>query len=121
MVGRTRKGLLALAPPAAAAADSVLRVGELKTEHAHNRLGVDATHSRLGWTLASSERAQRQSACQIVVASSRSRLDLGAAAVTEGSVPAAEATGVRLLGRGDGVVRYETGSGDYHSHVKEAA
>lgn len=75
MVGRTRKRLLALAPPAAAAADSALRVGELETEHAHNPRGIDATHPRLGWTLASPECAHRQSAYQIVVALTGLRLD----------------------------------------------
>jgi alpha-L-rhamnosidase len=50
-------------------------VTELRCESLANPLGIDATHPRLSWILNSRERGQRQTACQILVASSTARLN----------------------------------------------
>src|SRR5215469_10330324 len=51
-----------------------LKVTELRCEYARNPLGVDSPAPRLFWTLESSVRGQRQTAYQILVASSQSSL-----------------------------------------------
>jgi alpha-L-rhamnosidase len=49
-------------------------VGELRCEFLKNPLGIDARQPRLNWILNSSERGQRQTAYQILVASSEENL-----------------------------------------------
>ena len=58
---------LALIPTLSNAA---LSPTHLRCEYAVNPLGVDATSPRLFWTVESKERGQKQTACQILVASS---------------------------------------------------
>ena len=60
---------VALASPAAG-----LNPVALRCEYAVNPLGVDVPHPRLFWKVESPERAQKQTAYQILVASSMSRL-----------------------------------------------
>lgn len=52
---------------------------DLRTEYAVNPLGLEARHPRLSWKLHSSQRAARQSAYQILVASSTQLLQRGQA------------------------------------------
>ena len=54
---------------------SDLRPVRLTCEYASNPLGVDTLRPRFGWELESAVRGQRQSAYQILVASSRDNLD----------------------------------------------
>ena len=50
---------------------------DLRCEYAVNPLGVDVASPRLFWTLKSSERGQRQTACEILVAGSEKELAAG--------------------------------------------
>ncbi|TAK94302.1 MAG: rhamnosidase, partial [Verrucomicrobia bacterium] len=52
-------------------------VTNLRCEHRANPLGLDATQPRLSWQLESTERGVKQSAYQILVASSESKLKAG--------------------------------------------
>src|SRR5690348_399212 len=56
------------------AGQSSVKVGQLTTENAHNPLGIDVARPRLSWQISSSDRAQKQTAYQILVASSPSDL-----------------------------------------------
>ena len=56
--------------PAAEIAPVVLSIAALRCEYAANPLGIDATQPRLFWKLESGHRGQRQTARQILVASS---------------------------------------------------
>jgi alpha-L-rhamnosidase len=56
---------------------STLRVDSLETEMRGNPLGIDTPNPRLGWTLSSSRRGERQTSYQIIVASSPARLRPG--------------------------------------------
>lgn len=56
-----------------------IRPAGLRCEGRLNPIGIDARSPRLGWTLESSERDQRQSAYQVLVASEPSRLVEGGA------------------------------------------
>jgi alpha-L-rhamnosidase len=64
--------------PAAAASGSgakaSVNVTDLRTEYAHNPLGIDERRPRLSWILASSERGQAQTAYKVQVATSPSLL-----------------------------------------------
>jgi len=51
-----------------------LRVTGLKCEYATDPLGVDVAQPQLAWRVASDERGQRQTAWQVLVASSREAL-----------------------------------------------
>jgi len=51
-----------------------LQVSQLRCEHLVNSLGIDVPQPRLSWILEAAERAQRQIAYQILVASSPERL-----------------------------------------------
>jgi Tfp pilus assembly major pilin PilA len=63
---------LLLSPPALFAA---LLPGNLFCEYRSNPLGVDSAQPRLGWTLQSSQRGDKQTAYQILTASSPALLD----------------------------------------------
>lgn len=56
-----------------------LRVGELKCEMRSNPLGIDTKTPRLGWVIESPRRAQRQSAFQVLAATTISLLEAGKA------------------------------------------
>jgi len=62
----------AVATPTASARD--IRVADLQVEHLEHPLGIDAAEPRLAWQLASHERAQVQTAYQLLVASSERQL-----------------------------------------------
>ena len=57
-----------------AAADA-MKVDQLRCEYLENPLGIDVLEPRLSWTIESSERAQKQTAHRILVASSQDLLD----------------------------------------------
>jgi alpha-L-rhamnosidase len=69
--------LLAAALLLCRAAIASTSIGELRCEYLQNPQGIDATKPRLSWILNSSERDQRQTACQILVASSAAKLKAG--------------------------------------------
>lgn len=54
-------------------------VTDLRCEHRENPLGIDVTQPRLSWILGSDERDQRQTAYQVLVASSEAKLSEDAA------------------------------------------
>lgn len=53
---------------------SPIRVAELKTEHLRDPLGIETPHPRFRWLLESDERAQLQTAYQVIVATSPAKL-----------------------------------------------
>jgi len=62
---------------AVSCATAAIKVGNLKCEYTENPLGIEAAHPRLSWALTSAERAQAQTAYQILVASSEEKLKAG--------------------------------------------
>ncbi|HYZ29230.1 MAG TPA: family 78 glycoside hydrolase catalytic domain, partial [Thermoleophilaceae bacterium] len=94
----TLLGLAAAAAPSAAAATT--EVHGLTVEHRHNPLGVDAPAPRFGWQMASTEHGQRQTAYQVLVASSQERLAPNAADVwNSGRVRSAESIAIPYGGK----------------------
>ena len=75
----SRAGLTALFVGLAAAqlAVAAVTVTTPRCEYSDNPLGLDSSQPRLSWVLESSERAQRQSAYQVLVASSEEKLKGG--------------------------------------------
>lgn len=69
--------ITALSATAAGAADAPgkLSVSQLRCEYLENPFGIDVVEPRLTWIVGSSERAQEQTAYQILVASSQANLD----------------------------------------------
>lgn len=61
--------------PSRAARRGALRATGLRCEYQSNPIAVDAAPPHLGWMLASNQRAERQTAYQILVASSIARLE----------------------------------------------
>ncbi len=59
----------------AAAPAGALRPTDLRCQYQANPLAIDAFPPHLGWTLASNQRAERQTAYQILVASSKAKLE----------------------------------------------
>ncbi|MBD2868543.1 alpha-L-rhamnosidase [Paenibacillus arenilitoris] len=57
--------------------EHTIRITACKTEYAVNPVGIDSLRPRLFWRLESDERGVRQTAYQVVVASSREKLDRG--------------------------------------------
>src|SRR5437870_5669269 len=57
-----------------AVAQPALTARDLRCEYLMNPLGIDERTPRLSWTLQSGERAERQTAYQVLVASSEERL-----------------------------------------------
>jgi alpha-L-rhamnosidase len=66
--------LIALALSTMAPAHAALQVQQLRCEYRVNPLGIDEAQPRLTWRVDSNERGQRQTACQILVASSEELL-----------------------------------------------
>lgn len=64
--------VVGVAAPAAHAGQ--VQLGHLTVEHLDHPLGIDAREPRLGWELASRERGERQTAYQVLVASSSRQL-----------------------------------------------
>jgi hypothetical protein len=69
--------LLTITPAFAEDATGKLAVSRLRCEYLENPLGIDVAQPRLTWLVTSAERAQVQSAYQILVASSQANLDAG--------------------------------------------
>ena len=76
-----------------ASAQAAVAVGELRCEYLTNPLGIDARQPRLSWILTSDERGERQTAYQVLVASStpekldaRRRATCGTAAASSPTV-----------------------------------
>ena len=53
---------------------ATLTAGNLRCEHLNNPMGIDAAQPRLSWMLQSDDRGMKQSAYQILVASSAAKL-----------------------------------------------
>ncbi len=71
--------LLTLLMGSLSGAHAAVTVADLRTEYAANPLGIDVARPRLSWGLQSAERAQRQTAYRILVATSEERLGEGRA------------------------------------------
>ena len=65
--------IVSLLVPGAMAADT-MHARSLRCEYLHDPLGTDVVRPRLSWTLEADGRNRRQTAYQIMVASSRDRL-----------------------------------------------
>lgn len=71
-----------------ASASAGVTVSTLRCEYADNPLGIDSPQPRLSWVLESDERAQRQTAYQVLVASSADKLGASQADLWDsGKVP----------------------------------
>ena len=80
-------GLFLLATAGLAGA-APLKVTELRCEYRVNPMGIDEAQPRLSWQLASAERGQVQTACQILVASTAALLKEGKADLWDsGNIP----------------------------------
>ena len=89
---------LAFAAPLAHA-DTALQVNHLRCEYKTNPLGVDAARPRLGWQLQSDTRGQRQTAYEILVATSKDALAPGQADLWDsGKVASPDSTGIEYAG-----------------------
>ncbi len=83
---------------AARSASGLEAVG-LRTEYTINPLGIDVQRPRLSWTLTAAERAQKQSAYQVVVGSSQTALQPNAADVwNSGKVASDQNFGIEYSG-----------------------
>ena len=67
--------ILALAIFGTPHAGAATTVGELRCEHLTDPLGIDSVRPNLSWVMLSSERAQKQTAFQVLVASAPSKLE----------------------------------------------
>ncbi len=79
--------------------EDTLRVGNLRCEHLSSPLGIEARQPRLSWALESAVRGQRQSAYQVLVASSPAQLAAGQADLWDsGKVESDQSTYVPYAG-----------------------
>src|ERR1035441_5074704 len=86
---------LAFGVPVFAARGAGLKVDGLKCEYQVNPLGLDTPQPRLSWLLESQERGQRQTACQVLAATSLALLSDGKADLWDsGKVPTAQSVHV---------------------------
>jgi alpha-L-rhamnosidase len=82
-----------------ASASAGVTVNTLRCEYADNPLGIDSPQPRLSWGLESGERAQRQTAYQVLVASSADKLKAGQADLWDsGKVPSDQSIQVAYAG-----------------------
>ena len=80
-------------------AHSDLAVANLRCEYLSNPIGIDVDHPRLSWVLVSTIRGQRQTAYQVLVASSQQQLDEGQGDLWDsGRVESDQSTHVRYGG-----------------------
>ncbi len=94
----TKQWVLALAAPLCLSA-AVTPEG-LRCEYRKSPLNVDAERPRLSWTLTSNERAQRQTAYRVVVASTADRLERGVGDLWDsGKVASGAAAQVEYAGK----------------------
>jgi alpha-L-rhamnosidase len=76
-------------------------IGNLRCEYLTNPLGIDAANPRLSWIITSDRRGEKQTAYQILVASSPHLLKEGRADLWDsGKVAADESAQISYLGRG---------------------
>lgn len=76
-----------------------MTVGRLSVEYRAQPLGVDTARPRLGWVLQADERAQRQTACQVLVASSAENIAAGRGDVWDtGKIATADSFGIEYAG-----------------------
>jgi len=81
-------------------ADSGIDVKELRCEYRTNPLGIDVTRPGLGWILTANSRGQKQTAYQILVASSEEKLEPNKADLWDsGKVESAESVQVIYGGK----------------------
>jgi alpha-L-rhamnosidase len=79
---------------------SPVSVSELKCEYGNNPLGIDSLHPRLSWVLAANKKAEKQSAYQVMVASTMNLLLLGHADIwNTGKVLSSESIQVAFQGK----------------------
>ena len=87
-------------PTHSAAPDGLLTPAQLRCEYGENPLGIDLPHPRLFWTLQSTERALKQSAYRILVASSPAILAADHADLWDsGTVRSDQTTHIAYAGR----------------------
>jgi alpha-L-rhamnosidase len=87
-------------PLSAHASSSQLSVSRLRCEYLENPLGIDTLKPRLSWIVESRQRAQRQVACQILVASTEAKLKANAGDIWDsGQVPSDQTVLVPYAGR----------------------
>lgn len=83
-----------------AMAANTLSVGSLKCEYLENPEGIDVLHPRLTWQLQSSIRGKRQTAYQVLVASSEEILDANKGDLWDsGKVLSGESVNIRYAGK----------------------
>lgn len=81
-------------------ANAALEALRLRCEYSENPLAIDTPHPRLSWQLQSAERGQRQTAYQVLVASSADQLKPGAADLWDsGKVPSDQSIYVPYAGK----------------------
>ena len=96
---------LLLTLSSAGAAQGSLQPDYLRTEYKVNPLGIDVRLPRLSWIVKSDQRGQRQTAYQVLVASSAERLEAGqgdlwdSGKVSSGATTAVVYTGMALASR----------------------
>lgn len=84
---------------ATAATTGVLEATRLRVEYLENPLGIDATAPRLDWRVTSDERAQRQTAYRVLVASTPEKLVPGEADLWDSQrVPSSSTTHIVYAG-----------------------
>ncbi len=99
MLRPTRLFRLAVATALLATAAGALTVDGLRVEYLDRPLAVDTAQPRMAWTLHSPERTQKQTAYQVLVASSPELLAAGRGDVWDsGKVSAADSFGVEYAG-----------------------
>jgi len=82
-----------------AQAAPALQVSHLRCEYKENPRGIDAARPRLSWQLQSDTRGQRQTACEIFVASSEAALAAGRGNLWDsGKIASADSTAVEYRG-----------------------
>lgn len=75
------------------------QIGHLKVENIQNPLGIDTQSPRFSWMMVSETRGQKQTAYQILVASSKSKLDEGVGDVWDsGKVISDQSNNIRYEG-----------------------
>jgi len=91
--------LLAFTASGAPGDSSAVSAGDLRVEYATNPLGIDSLQPRLSWVLTSAERAQKQTAYRVLVASSAEKLDAGTGDLWDsGKVASSQSTQVAYGG-----------------------
>ena len=89
--------LIVGSPPLFAAEN--LAVEQLRCEYLYSPLGIETTTPRLSWIITSDQRGEKQTACQILVASSKEQLDQDEGVLWDsGKVPSDQSVHVEYRG-----------------------